>query len=55
MAACERGSFIRCQTAVCIGAVARRTVAGRSWAAVFDALLADYAAFGRGQSSRTAA
>jgi glycosyltransferase involved in cell wall biosynthesis len=38
-----------------MGAAARRAVAGRSWAAVFDALLEDYTALVRGQSDRAAA
>ncbi|MGO8687958.1 MAG: glycosyltransferase family 4 protein [Candidatus Dormibacteria bacterium] len=38
-----------------MGAAARRAVAGRSWAATFDALLDDYAALARGRSHRIAA
>jgi phosphatidylinositol alpha 1,6-mannosyltransferase len=38
-----------------LGAAARRAVAGRSWAATFDALLDDYAALARGRNHRVAA
>jgi phosphatidylinositol alpha 1,6-mannosyltransferase len=38
-----------------VGAAGRRTVAGRSWDAVFDALLEEYAALACGRSERAAA